>query len=135
MATRRQARAAALQLLYQSDLNPDTTDQRSREALRGMLDPRVLQEFAWELYTGTLAARDELDAKIQGIADNWDLARMAATDRNVLRMGVFEMQNIKTPAAVVIDECVELAKEYGDGKSGPFVNGILDQLSPASAAG
>jgi transcription antitermination protein NusB len=130
MARRRQAREAAFQLLFQHDINPETTEETARETLGELLPSSVMREFAWQLYKGTLTARDALDAQIEGVADNWELNRMAATDRNLVRMGIFEMQTIETAAAVVIDECIELAKEFGGKESGKFVNGILDQLNP-----
>lgn len=88
------------------------------------------REFAWQLYTGTLSARDELDEQLQSVADNWRVSRMALTDRNVLRMGAYEMTRMGTPAAIVLDECIEIAKAYGSEKSAEFVNGILDKLVP-----
>ena len=132
MAQRRKAREAALQLLYQKDVNPDVSEAVAREMLGEILEVDALSDFAWQLYTGTLAARPELDEQIQTVADNWSLQRMAPTDRNVLRMGMFEMRAIKTPAAVVLDECIELAKAFGSEQSGPFVNGVLDKLIPAA---
>ena len=133
MARRRQAREAALQLLYQNDINPDTTEQNARETLQGLVSSQAMREVAWQLYEGTLTERDTLDSQIEKVAEHWALNRMAATDRNVMRMGIFEMQTIQTPAPVVLDECIELAKQFGGKESGKFVNGILDQLNPARA--
>lgn len=130
MARRRQAREAALQLLYQRDINPDTTELIAHETLRGLVESPEMREFAWTLYEGTLAQRNSLDKQIASVADNWRIDRMAATDRNILRMGIFEMQAIQTPPPVVIDECIELAKQFGNEQSGKFVNGILDRLNP-----
>ena len=132
MTQRRKAREAALQLLYQKDVNPDVSEPVAQEMLGEILEVDTWNDFAWQLYTGTLAAGVELDEQIQAVADNWSLQRMAPTDRNVLRMGVFEMTTLKTPAPVVLDECIELAKEFGSKQSGPFVNGVLDKLIPAS---
>ena len=91
-----------------------------------------LRELAWQLYTGTLAERDKIDQRIQSIAVNWRVSRMSSTDRNVIRMGVYEMTVMQTPAAVVLDECIEIAKFFGTAQSGQFVNGILDKLMPAA---
>lgn len=131
MAQRRKAREAALQLLYQKDVNPDVSEAVAQEMLGEILEVDSLSDFAWRLYTGTLAERSELDEQIQAVADNWSLQRMAPTDRNVLRMGMFEMRAVNTPAAVVLDECIELAKAFGSEQSGTFVNGVLDKLIPA----
>jgi len=130
MERRRESRQVVLQLLCQSDANPDCTAYTAREMLEEELKHSDAREFAWQLYTGALSTRDEIDARIQAVADNWRMSRMALTDRNVLRMGVYEMSRLGTPPAIVLDECIEIAKAYGSEKSGEFVNGILDQLIP-----
>jgi N utilization substance protein B len=80
------------------------------------------------LVLGVLRNRHELDALLESKADNWSLGRMAATDRNVLRLGAFEIRYADTPDRVAIDEAVELAKRFGSAQSSQFVNGILDKL-------
>ncbi len=130
MERRRESRQVVLKLLFQSDSNPDTTAYTAREMLEEELKHSDAREFAWQLYTGTLSTRDEIDARIQAVAANWRVSRMAVTDRNVLRMGIYEMTRLGTPVAVVLDECIEIAKAYGSDKSGEFVNGILDKLVP-----
>lgn len=130
MERRRESRQVVLQLLCQSDANPDSTAYIAREMLEEELKHSDAREFAWQLYTGTLSTRDEIDARIQAVADNWRMSRMALTDRNVLRMGVYEMTTLGTAPAIVLDECIEIAKAYGSEKSGEFVNGILDKLVP-----
>ena len=92
-----------------------------------------LRKLAWQLYTGTLAERNKLDQQIQSVAVNWRVSRMSSTDRNVIRMGIYEMTVLQTPGPVVMDECIEIAKEFGTAQSGQFVNGILDKLKPAEA--
>jgi N utilization substance protein B len=130
MARRRQAREAALQLLYQRDLNPDTSQYAARESLDDLLPKQELREFAWQIYVGTVSRLEEIDAEIQAVAENWTLSRMAPTDRNVIRMGHYEMSSMGTAPAVVLDECVELARDFGNASSSSFVNGILDKLIP-----
>src|SRR5690606_33558295 len=97
MARRSKAREVAVQMLYQVDLNPEV-DLRT---IRGMIDDVLgepdLQEFAWRLFVGVMEVRPMLDERIQGIAENWSLKRMAPTDRNVLRLGAFELLNTDTP--------------------------------------
>ncbi|MBI1311645.1 transcription antitermination factor NusB [bacterium] len=132
MERRRESRQVALQLLFQSDANPDISVYAAREMLEAELRHGEARDFAWQLYAGTQSMRDEIDAKIQAVAANWRLSRMAATDRNVIRMGVYEMTMMSTPPPVVLDECIEIAKAYGSDKSGEFVNGILDKLIPES---
>jgi N utilization substance protein B len=89
-----------------------------------------LYEFAWFLFIGVMERRDELDARIEPIAQNWSLKRMAPTDRNVLRLGAYELLFMNTPPKVAINEALEMAKRYGSAQSSQFVNGILDRLMP-----
>ena len=128
MSRRSRARAVALQVLYQEDLtaafNPATGDALVHSRLRAD-DQR---EFARQLIGGVRLHRADLDARLTQAAENWSLARMAATDRSVLRLGAFEILYGDTPARVAIDEAVELARRYGSAQSGSFVNGILDRL-------
>lgn len=131
MLRRRQSREAALQMLFQQDLNPDVDYHTIREQIRERVPDEDLYEFAWHLFIGVIEHRLELDSKIEAIAQNWSLKRMAATDRNALRLGAFEILYTKTPPRVVIDEALELAKMFGTGQSAPFVNGILDRMIPA----
>jgi N utilization substance protein B len=87
-----------------------------------------LVEFSRLLVQGVVANRAELDREIAAAAENWSVERMAATDRNLLRLGAYELHHTDTPAKVVIDEAVELAKRFGGAQSAQFVNGILDKL-------
>jgi transcription antitermination protein NusB len=87
-----------------------------------------LVEFSRLLIHGVTAHRTELDEKITAAAENWSVPRMAATDRNLLRLGCYEIHYTNTPVKVVIDEAVELAKRFGGAQSAQFVNGILDKL-------
>jgi N utilization substance protein B len=77
-----------------------------------------------------MECRAQLDERIQAVATNWKLFRMAATDRNCLRLGAFELIHTDTPHRVVIDEALELAKKFGSEQSALFVNGVLDKLVP-----
>jgi N utilization substance protein B len=88
----------------------------------------ALVEFSRRLIEGVIEHRADLDEKIASAAENWSVGRMAATDRNLLRLGCYEMHHTDTPVKVVIDEAVELAKSFGGGQSAQFVNGILDKL-------
>jgi len=87
-----------------------------------------LVEFTRFLIQGVAANRAELDRQIAAAAENWSVERMAATDRNLLRLGAYEIHFTETPVKVVIDEAVELAKRFGGAQSAQFVNGILDKL-------
>jgi transcription antitermination factor NusB len=88
----------------------------------------ALVEFSRLLIQGVAANRTALDEKLAAAAENWSVSRMAATDRNLLRLGAYEMCFTDTPVKVVIDEAVELAKRFGGAQSAQFVNGILDKL-------
>jgi len=127
---RSRARETALQMLYQLDLNPDVPRDAVLEMVQGRLEDEDLSRFCWSLFSGVMEFRGELDSKIEAVAANWSLKRMAPTDRNVLRLGAFELLHTDTPPKVVLDEALELAKSYGSAQSSQFVNGILDRLIP-----
>ncbi len=128
MSRRSRAREVALQALFQEDLNPRDSRDQIAPFLHSRLNDEKLREFAMTLVLGVLRNLAELDALLESKADNWSLDRMAATDRNVLRLGAFEIRYADTPDRVAIDEAVELAKRYGSAQSSQFVNGILDKL-------
>ena len=128
MAQRSRAREVALQVLYQDDLNPKCNPAVGDELINQRLDSPKLVEFARELVAGVRRNRGQLDQAIEQIAENWSLDRMAATDRNVIRIGAFEILHTDTPDRVAVNEAVELAKRFGSAQSGPFINGILDRV-------
>jgi transcription antitermination protein NusB len=129
MAKRSKAREVALQVLYEDDLNPGQEPMERTEFLRSRLQEDAdLVGFAQSLIDGVRRNRSELDLLLVKTAENWSLERMAATDRNVLRLGAYEILFTETPAAVAINEAVELAKRFGAAQSAPFVNGILDKF-------
>ena len=129
MTTRRRAREIVVQLLYEDDLNPEQSKSVARKFLAARLNNnKRLIEFSEGLWENVLKNRWDLDKAISAKAANWSIRRMAAIDRNILRLGAFELLHTDTPGRVVINEAVELAKRYGDKQSGQFVNGILDRL-------
>ncbi|MDA1229578.1 MAG: transcription antitermination factor NusB [Planctomycetota bacterium] len=134
MAGRSEARRFALQMLYLLDQNPEADKDRVQIELRRQFVEEPLRQFTWSLISGVIASRDELDDVICRTATNWRLERMAPTDRNALRMGLYEMTKRGPPAAVVIDESIEIAREFGTENSSSFVNGILDKLIPAASS-
>jgi N utilization substance protein B len=131
-APRRESRRLALQVLYAADLAPDQPSDSAfdRVAENFDLHPGALA-FAKEPVCGTLEARDAIDARIAENARNWRLDRMAAVDRNLLRLAVHELLHTATPAEVVIDDAVELARDFGGERSPAFVNGVLDAVARA----
>jgi transcription antitermination protein NusB len=129
MSRRSRAREVVLQILYEDDLNPDRNMAVSDAFLsRRLRHERLLVEFAQSLLSGVRRNRGELDQLLAERAENWSVPRMAVIDRNILRLGAFEMLYTETPERVVINEALELAKRYGARQSSQFVNGILDRL-------
>lgn len=116
-------------MLFQFDLSGNTAEHivshfddltRSREDVR---------RFATRLFLGTVEHRDEIDELIAKQAERWKVSRMAAVDRNIIRMSVFELLHENdTPNLVVIDEAIEIGKRFGNEKSSQFINGILDGI-------
>jgi N utilization substance protein B len=154
MGKRREARERAVQFLFQHDLNPPEnlgealehfwSSQRAASiaeekgaATWGQpteLPPPTAEEaevrlFADPLIRGTIEHRDEADAHIKKYAKNWDLHRIAAVDRNILRLAIYEMlHRDDIPPVVSINEAVDIAKKFSTQDSGKFVNGILDKV-------
>jgi N utilization substance protein B len=129
MSRRSRAREIVLQVLYEDDLNPERNLAQADKFLQDrLLNNAELVDFARSLLSGVRRNRPELDKLLAERADNWSLARMATTDRNVLRLGAYELLYTDTPGPVVLDEAIELAKRYGAKQSAQFVNGILDRF-------
>jgi N utilization substance protein B len=130
MTRRSRGREVALQVLYQIEQNPGVPpDEISRFIARRLLQDRKLCEFTEGLVAGVKEHQAKLDAMISEVAENWRLDRMAAIDRNILRLGAYEMLFCpEVPAKVAINEALELAKRYGTAQSSRFVNGILDRV-------
>ena len=154
MGKRREARERAVQFLFQHDLNPpedleqaldEFWDSQRAAAIaedKGPanwgqpveLPPPTAEEaairlFAEPLIRGTLEHRDEIDEHIKKHAKNWDLHRIAAVDRNILRLAIYEMlHRDDIPPVVSINEAVDIAKKFSTDDSGKFVNGILDKV-------
>ncbi|MHB8882898.1 MAG: transcription antitermination factor NusB [Thermodesulfovibrionales bacterium] len=128
---RRKAREFALQQLFQSEYAEG--DEWSQDP--AVLQPGVKVEegvrlFADELVKGTLGHAQEIDRIIQKAADNWDIGRMAVVDRNILRCAVFELMfRSDIPAAVTINEALEIAKKFSSADSVSFINGLLDKVA------
>jgi len=123
-----QAREVALKAVYQHDLLGDRSLEQLREFC-AELAPADVAEMAMELVEGLLLNQDSLDGVIRRTAENWELERMATSDRNILRLGVYELlHRHQTPPKVAINEAIELAKKYSTANSATFVNGVLDKI-------
>ena len=129
MGLRRVARECALQMLYEIDVGKHPKDEILDTFWQMNDQPKKVRDFADQLFGGTVRRLKEIDKMIQQHTKNWRLSRMAAVDRNVLRLAVFEfLSGGKTPETVVINEALEIAKKYSTNESAQFVNGILDSI-------
>ncbi|HSO27433.1 MAG TPA: transcription antitermination factor NusB [Anaerolineales bacterium] len=130
MKPRTRARSVALQALYEIDLVNHPPGEVIGERLEDSdLDP-ILTKFVERIVVGILPIVDELDAFIAEHAPEWPLDQVATVDRNILRIALWELAVYgKTPIKVVINEAVELAKEYGSDSTPRFVNGVLGSLA------
>ncbi len=138
MRKRTQARECALKILYEQDIRhgfADEQDSQSRQAFwRAHYVAEDIRFFANQLVEGTLSHLPQIDPLISQYAQHWDIKRMAVVDRNILRMGVFELLHMdEVPPKVAINEAIELAKRFGDAESALFINGILDAIHKAHA--
>ncbi len=129
MRKRTLARELALQLMYQLDLRgPEVLEEAEGTLRQGSDDPEVVS-FALDLLRGAWERRALIDGKIEEVAKNWQLSRMAAIDRNILRLATYELLfREDVPPLVTINEAIDIAKKYSTKNSGPFVNGILDNI-------
>lgn len=135
MTRRSRAREVALQLLFQRDHNPGVQRPGLERFVSDRLRDDELRPFCLSLYDGVLAHLEDIDQRLTAAADNWRLPRMATVDRNVLRLGAYELLfTQETPAAVAFDEAIELARRYGSADSASFVNGVLDRLRREAAS-
>jgi N utilization substance protein B len=132
----------AIQMLYQSDLGRDSLERifkdfrpldyaQEEEAESSRETGEIPQALAYAqtLVRGTLENLDEIDTLLRRQAEHWRLERMPAVDRNILRLAIYEfLYEADVPKLVILDEAIELAKEFGTEQSGRFVNGVLDGI-------
>lgn len=135
-ATRRRSRQLALQTLYAGDLSGKAASQSAQriddvfERVAENFDlPEGARDFAIELARGTIENLVRIDELLAQNATNWKLSRMAAVDRNILRLAVYELTQTTTPASIVLDEAIVLARRFGADSSPGFVNGVLDAVA------
>lgn len=138
MASRRRSRQRALQMLFAWD----SRRQPVEDVINDYYDSLYVDEkpardaFAADLLRGTVTRVERLDEQITKHAEHWRIERMPAVDRNILRLAVYEIMFGDTPAPVIIDEALELARKFSNEESVQFVNGVLDAVhrEKASAA-
>ena len=131
MGTRRKSRELAMQMLFQGDLGKQTPEE-----VRALFWPSrddvdaETRGFAEDIYRVASERQAEIDELIELHAENWRLERMAVVDRNLLRAAVAELLGCpNTPAAIVINESLEIARRYGAPESVQFLNGVLDAIA------
>lgn len=149
-SSRRRGREVALQVLYALDVSLgksvaglDASDPDDKPVVLSASDvqdafsavessfelPTGARGFAYQLVTEVRAQLDSLDAPIREQSNNWRIERMAIVDRNILRLGAYELLHTETPLPIVLNEAVDLARRFGSDPSPAFVNGILDALA------
>ena len=134
MSRRSRAREVVMQLLYRDDLNGVGESTMDNVFLTSRLNGSAkLVHFADAILQGVRQHREAIDGKLEATTKNWRLTRMAATDRNVMRIAAWEILYGDTPPRVAINEAIEISRRYGDEKSSRFVNGVLDQLMQDAA--
>jgi len=130
MGKRRKARELVLKSLYSYEISNMQPDSILADFFSSSTLDAPSKIFASELYKKVLENMDSIDNMIKECVENWDIKRLAIIDKNVIRMGVCELLFFNDiPQKVSIDEAIELAKKYGAGDSGSFVNGILDHIA------
>ncbi len=129
MGRRRRAREAALSILYQLEFHAGKLEEVFRAFWRDHPLPPETQAFAEDLVAGTMAHLEEIDSLIARHAEHWTFSRIALVERNILRVATYEFFYRKeVPEKVILNEAIEIAKQYGSEDSGRFVNGILDKV-------
>ena len=131
MGTRRKSRELAMQMLFQGDLGKQTPDEVQKLFWASVTDvDDETRGFAEDIYRVATSRSVEIDALIEQHSQNWRLERMPVVDRNLLRAGIAEMLGFpKTPAAIVINESLEVARRYAAPESIHFLNGVLDAVA------
>ena len=139
--TRRQAREWAIQMLTAADLNPpedvggfislfwEQLPTRDEDEFGSRVPGAKMRAFAEERVSGVLNSLSKIDSTLAEMLENWDLYRLGTVERAVLRMGVWEIENSDVPAAVVINEAVDLVNWFSSPKSRTIVNGVLDRYA------
>ncbi len=134
MGTRRKSRELALQMLFQADMGKQTPEQVRKTfwAERNAVDAAA-RGFADDLFHVAIDRHDEIDRVIEQHAQHWRMDRMAAVDRNLLRVAVAEFVGFPgTPKAVIINEALEIARKFSSPESVQFINGVLDSVAKGS---
>ena len=128
VSKRRKTREVAMQVLFVWDANGESDPDVARKAAAQATDDEGVRNAAVEMARQAWLGREASDAWVERLAPQWPPRRQPGVDRNLLRLAVWELTNTDTPPKVVIDEAIELAKQYSTGQSPAFVNGVLDAV-------
>lgn len=129
--TRRQARELALQVLFQQEFNAEINAAQALKNFKESFDaPDEVWSYATKILDGIAAKKNEIDSLIEKNSSHWRMPRMALVDRNLLRIGVYEIafSDGEVPPKAALNEAIEISKKYGTTDSSSFINGILDQI-------
>ena len=130
MGLKRRSRELALQMLFQMDMGTVKLKDVEENFLPNTSAPEMAKVMALRMVKNTWENVGDIDRHLRGLATNWDLARMAAVDRNILRLAAYEiLYDAEIPKSVAINEAIEIVKRYSTDESSKFVNGILDKLN------
>jgi N utilization substance protein B len=130
MGERRSAREAALESLYEYEINPISIEEQLQNLATKKRLSTKSAEYAKALIKGVVEKRDEIQRWLRISSYNWDPERMAVIDRLILELGTYElMDQVDVPFKVVINEWIEVAKKYSNGKSPKFINGVLGRIA------
>lgn len=134
MGKRRQAREAAIKLLYALEITRNRTEEMLAAPWTSDLVPEDAQAFTRALVRGVMHRREEIDTLIQTASLHWSLERIGLVERNILRSSIYELLYMPdVPPKVTINEAIEIAKKYGAEEASVFVNGILDRIKQDAA--
>jgi transcription antitermination protein NusB len=133
MAARHRSRKRALQVLFEWDMRREEIDRAIQHYYDSLYSEEQEKQpkpdkFMEELARGTASQAEEIDRQIEARAANWRLERMAVVDRNILRLAIYELSCAQVPAVVIIDEALELARQFSNEESLSFINGVLDAI-------
>jgi len=129
MSLRSKSREFALQMLFQSEMGRQDPARLEAAFWKVARSEPATREFANQLFEGTAAETERLDALIESHSDNWRVGRMSVIDRAILRLATYELTRTSTPPKVILDEAIELAKRFSGDEAAPFVNGVLDAIA------
>jgi N utilization substance protein B len=129
MATITHAREAVIQTLYAQEMGNDKAIEQFEEILKDKKVKGGKAEFAKKLLTGILQNLDKIDTIIKEHLIDWDFDRLDKVDKQILRVGIYELLYTDTPYQIVIDEAVKIAKNFSEDKAKSFINGILDKVA------